>query len=280
MAIADTLTIVLEGEIALSQFASTIESFYELVTALSVEAGAPDLDWVLEDLQVSSMFATVRASKDPKAIKKVVDAYGEVGQALQSGRPIASSPRVQTAARKVVSIRDARVKSVRFETPFRESIVKVSPVEEIITAPVSPVVEMVPLKLSTAPASITKVSAPLVIAMPAAYGGVQGRVQALSSRGGLRFTVYDTLYDKAIGCYISEGKEELLRNIWGLLAVVEGMITRDPVTGRPLSIRQVVRITPLPDPSAKREYEAARGVIRPLDGVSPEEAIRRMRDAQ
>jgi hypothetical protein len=278
MSIADTLTIVLDGEIALSQFASTIDSFYELVTALSVEAGSPDLDWVLEDLQVSSMFATVRASTDPKSIKKVVDAYGEVGQALQSGRPIASSPRVQNAARRVVSISDARVKSVRFETSFRESIVKVTPTKEIIPAHFAPV-ETVPLELSPPPANITTVSAPLIIAMPAAFGGIQGRVQALSSRGGLRFTIYDTLYDKAIGCYIAEGQEELLRNIWGRLAVVEGMITRDPVTGRPLSIRQVVNITPLPDPYSKREYEEARGIVRPLVGISPEEAIRRMRDA-
>jgi hypothetical protein len=94
----------------------------------------------------------------------------------------------------------------------------------------------------------------------------------------LRFTVYDLLYDKAIGCYITEGKEELLRNTWGKLAVIEGLITRDPVNGRPLTIRQVSNIAILPDPCGGREYEEARGAVPLLTGISPEDSIRRLRD--
>jgi hypothetical protein len=120
---------------------------------------------------------------------------------------------------------------------------------------------------------------PRIIALAPSLGGIQGRVQSLSNRGGLRFTVYDLLYDRAVGCYVAEGKEELLRNIWGKLAVVEGMITRDPVNGRPLSIRQVSNITPIPDPSSAHEYTDARAAVPSLVGLSPEEAIRRIRDA-
>ena len=264
--LVDTLTIILDGEIPLREFARTIESFYELVKALSDEVGAPDLDWVLDDLQVSSAVATVRAPSDPQSAEKVVNAYAEVGHSLETGTPIISSPRVRSAAQKVISIQDARVRSVRFETPIREAIINVATALQVP-------------EVQTQIPEIVTASHALVVARQPALGGIQGRIQALSNRGGLRFTVYDLLYDKAIGCYIAEGKEELLRNNWGKLAIVEGVITRDPTTGRPLSIRQVSNITPLPDPSSGREYEDARGIVRPLAGLSPEEAIRRMRDA-
>ena len=229
---------------------------------------------VLDDLQVSSAFATVRAPRDSKSAKKVVEAYGEVGVALATNAPIRFSPRVRTAAQKVVSIEDARVKSVRFETPIREAIVNTA-IAQAIKTPVLLTIAKEEQKEEKATAHVG-----LSIAAPPSLGGIQGRIQALSNRGGLRFTVYDLLYDKAIGCYVDEGKEELLRNVWGRLAVVEGMITRDPTSGRPLSIRQVSNITPLPDPrSGAREYEEARAIVPSLGGLSPEEAIRRIRDA-
>lgn len=273
--IADTLTIVLDGEVPLGEFARTIESFYELVKALSEEVGTPGLDWVLDDLQVSSAFATIRAPGDSKSAKKVVEVYGEVGAALEKNEPIRFSPRVRSAARKVVSIEDARVKSVRFETPIREAIVKTTSVEAIEENQIPVVYAVAREEEGTPPLPSFSIAA------PPSLGGIQGRIQALSNRGGLRFTLYDLLYDKAIGCYVDEEKQELLRNVWGRLAVVEGMITRDPTSGRPLSIRQVSDITPLPDPrSGAREYEEARAIAPSLSGLTPEEAIRRMRDAQ
>jgi hypothetical protein len=273
--IADTLTIILDGEVPLEEFSRTITSFFELVKALSDEVGTPGLDWVLDDLQVSSAVATIRAPNDPQSAEKVVNAYAEVGHALETNTPMEFSPRVRSAARKVVSIRDARVRSVRFETSLREATVKTAPDRTVEQPPL----EMPVLVPATVPKQVP--SRPkIAVAAPPSLGGIHGRVQALSNRGGLRFTIYDLLYDKAIGCYIAEGKEELLRNIWGKLAVVEGMITRDPVSGRPLSIRQVTNITPLPDPRpGGREHEDARGAVPSLGGLSPEEAIRRVRDA-
>ncbi|MEO8053253.1 MAG: hypothetical protein ABI833_22865 [Acidobacteriota bacterium] len=280
--ITDTLTIVLDGEVPLAEFARTIESFYELVKALSDEVGTPDLDWVLDDLQVSSAFATIRAPHDPQSAERVINAYAEVGHALEVDGPMEFSPRVRSAARKVVSIRDPRVRSVRFETRLRDATVKISPSKPVELPPAEEAQIQVEQINVTGPIPVPRQVSPrptLSVALPPSLGGIQGRVQALSNRGGLRFTVYDLLYDKAIGCYIAEGKEELLRNIWGRLAVIEGMITRDPINGRPLSIRQVSDITMLPDPRGAREYEDARGAVTSLTGLSPEDAIRKVRDA-
>ena len=119
-----------------------------------------------------------------------------------------------------------------------------------------------------------KVSTPL-----SAFGAIEGRIETLSKRKGLRFVLYDTVHDRAVACYLREGQEELMRGGWGRRAIVEGLITRDAVTGLPASIRQVSHIEFLPETS-QGSYRNARGVIPfgPED-PSPEDLIRRLRDA-
>lgn len=275
----DTLTIIMEGEVPLGEFARTVSSFYELVRALSVEVGAPDLDWVLDDLQFSSAVATARASQNPESAAKVVSAYADVAHSLETGTPIGYSPRISSAAEKVISISDARVKALRFETPFREAVVRLR--HEGTVEPRKTIAEPTETGAEAAHPSLVSKRPVITTASPATLGGLQGRVQVLSNRGGLRFTIYDLLYDKAVSCYVAEGKEELLRDVWGKLAVVEGMITRDALTGRPLAIRHVSNITPLQDTQPKsRDYEDARGSFPRFVDTSPEDAIRRLRDAQ
>jgi hypothetical protein len=113
-----------------------------------------------------------------------------------------------------------------------------------------------------------------------AYGAIKGRIQTVTTRGSLRFTLYDIMHDKAVSGYFAEGKQDLIRDLWGHMVMVEGMVTRDPLSGRPLAIRQVRDIEPLPEPSLTFDYMDARGVAPSLNGLSPEEAIRRIRDAQ
>jgi hypothetical protein len=104
---------------------------------------------------------------------------------------------------------------------------------------------------------------------------VRGRVQTLSSRGRLRFTLYDALYDKAVSCYLAEGQEDIMRDAWGHVALVEGWVTRDPATDRPLSIRGIERVTLLPE-GDPHGYRRARGAV--LGRELPEAIIRRLRD--
>ena len=267
----DTVTLALDGDVPLEEFARTMASFAELVNALSEEVGAPGLDWVVDDLQVSSAVATVRSPSDPQAAQKVVSAYTAVGSALENHTPVKVSPRVRRAVNKVVSIQDKRVRAVRFETAVKDSLIPTSQG----TAPRLP---LAPRSKATT-ATTSPLPASGVITPSPSYGAIQGRIQTLSNRGALRFTVYDLLYDKAVGCYISEGKEELLRNVWGRLAFIEGFVTRDPINGRPLAVRQVRNISLVQDPPDAPNYEDARGVGPSLTKLSPEDAIRRVRDA-
>ena len=267
----DTITLALDGDVPLEEFARTMGRFAELVNALSEEVGSPGLDWVVDDLQVSSAHATARSSSDTQAAQKVVHAYTVVGSALENHTPVTVSRRVRRAANKLVSIQDKRVRAVRFETAEKDSVI--------------PTGQSEPPRLLSAPKSkaMTVMEGPsgalAVITTSPSFGAIQGRIQTLSNRGTLRFTVYDLLYDKAVGCYISEGREQLLRNVWGRLASIEGLVTRDPINGRPLAVREVRNISLVQGPPDAPNYEDARGAGPSLTKLSPEDAIRRVRDA-
>ena len=248
--------------------------FAELVNALSEEVGSPGLDWVVDDLQVSSAHATARPSSDTQAAQKVVHAYAVVGSALENRTPVTVSRRVRRAANKLVSIQDKRVRAVRFETAEKDSVIPTgqSETRRLLSAPKG--------KETTAMTVMEGPSGALaVITHSPSFGAIQGRIQTLSNRGTLRFTVYDLLYDKAVGCYISEGREQLLRNVWGRLASIEGLVTRDPINGRPLAVRQVRNISLVQGSPDAPNYEDARGAGPSLTKLSPEDAIRRVRDA-
>ena len=104
--------------------------------------------------------------------------------------------------------------------------------------------------------------APLV-----SLGAVEGRIQALSSRRGLRFTLYDIIEDRAVGCYLQPGEEGMMRELWGRRAIVEGEVRRDPQSGRPTKIRRVTAVEPVPEDPAPRSWrEVARGT-RPASGT-------------
>jgi hypothetical protein len=92
--------------------------------------------------------------------------------------------------------------------------------------------------------------------------------------------LYDNLEDKPVYCYLTEGQEELMRGAWRQRAFVVGKVTRDPLTGRPVNIRHITAAEVLRD-VPPGSYVHARGII-PFDpkGPSPEEIIRRFRDAR
>jgi hypothetical protein len=246
-----TITLALEGDVPLRLYAVAIERFAELVARLSEEV-APDtaIDWLIDDLQYGSAIATARGeAPEDDPVLRVVAAYATVGRALQNHEPVPYSSGVVQTATALTSILDGKVTSVRFETDQADAIIE------------SPV-------LAVAPA------APLV-----AYGAVEGHVDTLTRRRELRFTLFDTLFDHAVSCYLQEGQEEIMRGAWGKRCLVEGVVTRDGQSGRPLAIRQVRTVNILPE--LRRDgYLKARGIL-PWAPSSPlpEETIRRLRDA-
>jgi putative addiction module CopG family antidote len=111
-------------------------------------------------------------------------------------------------------------------------------------------------------------------------GVVTGRLQAISTRGSLRITVYDIVNDRAIRCLLSDAQRDQARELWDQIVEVEGIIKRDPASGDPISIRQVSRIALAQKENARERWMSAGGVLRRLAPDVPSEVlIRRLRDA-
>jgi hypothetical protein len=112
-----------------------------------------------------------------------------------------------------------------------------------------------------------------------AHGQVKGTVQTLTSRGGLRFTLYDAIFDKPISCYLDEGQEHIMRGAWGKKVVVSGSIGREPEQKRPVVVRHILKIDVLDD-TPPGDYRHARGALLYEEGnEKPEVIIRGIRDA-
>lgn len=247
----DTITLALNGEITIHHFANAISNFETLVQELSKELNvAEKVEWFVHDLQISSAIATIRGESDVlEQVERVVNAYASVGQALQVGKRPDFSEQVVKAAIAITSILDDKVTSIRFETADLDI----------------PILSHPDIAVS--------------IAIVKSYGAIEGRVQTLSNRKGLRFNLYDILHDRAVSCYLQEGKEDLMREVWGKRAIVEGEIARERLSGRPVSIRKIIAIRALSEVE-QGSYLEARGAARRKPGEPmPEEVIRRLRDA-
>ncbi len=245
----DLLTLALGGDVPLPIFATAIERFSQLVQALSAEISPEAIEWIIDDLQAGSALATVKGeSDDQDKVARVVSAYGSVGKALEAGRAIPYSDRIARAALSITGILNGKVTSVRFETEEEDATI------------------------FSASIAVTHLKPML------AYGAVEGKVQTLSNRGTLRFIAYDRLFDRAVSCYLDRERQELMRNAWGHVAIIEGMITRDPLSGRPVLVRDITNVTIVDE--RKGDYTAARGAVPFVTGMPlPEDAIRRLRDA-
>lgn len=246
----DTVTLALHGEVSLARFAEAIGHFDRLVNALANEHKATGIRWIVADLEVSSALATARAvgtnGYDPEQVEPVVRDYLAVGRALAASEPLQFSRIVDKEARALTRLVGEEVTAVRFETAEADAEIRVA--------------------AATLPD----------VVIPTAYGAVEGRVQTLTSRAGLRFTLYDTLYDRAVSCYLAEGYEEIMRDAWGHRAVVDGLVARDMESGRPLAVRRVTSVELLGE-FPPGEYRKLRGIAP--SSIRAEEAIRRLRDA-
>ncbi len=250
----DTVTIELQGAVTLARFRDAVDRFTDLVEGLAGELNASGLRWELDDLQVGSATATARGVPANGAshadLDRVVRSYLEVGEALASRTTVPFAAQVRKSASELCALIGDGVTAVRFETAEADALVR-----EGSTSHGPPDAEPV-----------------------AAYGAVIGRVQALTSRGRLRFTLYDTLSDRAVSCYLAEGSEDQAREIWDKLAQVEGWISRDPDSGRPLSVRGITTVELL-DEADVQGYRRARGALPRGTAPRAEERIRRLRDA-
>ena len=241
-----------DGDISLEDFARAIVRFRGIVDALQAEI-SPNarIDWLIEDLQHGSAIATVRGmSPTVEAIEPIGAAFLVVGRALAEGRPVPYSPRVAKEALGLTKLLGGTITSIRFETAEADATV------------------------------VDGLSHEQLLPFSTAYGAVEGRVQTLTSRDSLRFTLYDSVHDRAVACYLDEGHQNIMRNAWDRRAIIEGRVTRERQTGRPLVVRNIRRISLLDDVVPGMAIRAARGLAPTAPGQrTATEVVRWLRDA-
>lgn len=251
----DTLTFAIDGDVALEKLEHTVVQLRNLIVALTKELAAhPDsIKWVVDDLQSGSALLTIMGTSEYEdEVDQIVGAYYSVGSGLSENRTLPYSEEVLRPARALTDLLDDDITSIRFETADDDVII-----HERVLPPTNQESR----------------------GRDRAFGAVSGRIQTISSRQRLRFTLYDFLHDKGVSCYLAEGEDDLIRDMWGHAASVEGEVSRDPVSGRPVAVRAIRSITRMKE-SEPGSFRRARGALPRSPGDPlPEEAIRRIRDA-
>jgi len=246
----NTLTLALEGEIGLQEFASAFSNLSLLINQLSKEVDKDaQIDWLVEELYAGSAVATFRGDyPDGLIVENVIDAYEKVGDALAAGKEIPFSEIIRRHATALTNILDNKVTALRFETSNHDYLIS-GKVQGGKTEPIK-----------------------------YTYGTVKGTIETLTKRKQLSFTLWDSLFDKPVHCYFKEGDEDNMRFYWGKKAVVSGKVGRQPETGKPIVVREIkyVRVIEEVEPGS---YRNARGSLSwGKSGETPEEMIRRLRD--
>jgi hypothetical protein len=251
----DTISLTLDAEdVSFDKFAAVVQRFHRLVTEVS--AGVDPMRgiaWDIDALEKGSATVSIRGrSSEAARVEQAVAQVEGVASALQIHAPLeGSSDSVIMAAQALIDAIDAELPELRVQTADADYVLRAG-------TPLPEPEGVIPLRHKTA------------------YGAVEGRIQTLSSRGSLRFTLYDTLHDRAVTCYLRSDQRELVEGLWGHLAIVEGKVHRDQQTGRPLAVRTITSVHALPEPDPTR-WRRARGAS--VGGtMSPEAAVRKVRD--
>ena len=186
----NTATLVLDGTIPARQYNEAIEHFDGLLVALTDEiSNGAGIDWLVDGLEYTqsepypSAITTVRGeAPNLEPIERVVRRYSVVGKALASHAQIPFGETVRKNAEGLTSVLNGKIVAIRFETREEEWTVS----KRIQPGP--------PFRAV------------------ASYGAIEGQIETLSKRKGLRFTLYDALNDRAVSCYLENGNEDRLRD--------------------------------------------------------------------
>ena|ERR1700741_194554 len=257
---SNTVTLVLDGrEVSLDAFAEAVTRFRAVVEGLTREEASGDrVVWMIDNLDTSSAVIGARGIGEEVVVEAVVRRYDRLGASLQRGSIGDVPPQIREAAAALADLVDrGGVESIRFHSENTDAVVTAASHAALAQQRPLQFLPRVPYE---------------------AYGAVEGRVQTLSSRNQYRFTLYDTIHDKAVSCYLLPSDEDVMRDSWGHLALVEGIVRRDGETGRPLTVRQVQRVVLIPE-GERGAWRAARGVSPATGDRLPEDAIRALRDA-
>ena len=230
----DVVTLRLDGEVPFPDFATAINALDGLLKSLSSEitGSSGTVQWKIVELSASSAVTTIRGTADdPADVPPILTAYSIIGQALQDHSEIPYSEDICRRANSIASLINGEITAIHFTTPRARHIVREPPrvQEEAVAVD--------------------------------AFGAIEGRIRTLSDRQKLQFTLYDSLFDSAVTCFLSPDKADDARRLWRKRVIVEGLVRRDPNTGIPTQIREICAIHEMPS-AALGSYRAARGALR------------------
>lgn len=247
----NTLTLKLQGSVPLAEFAEAMGHFSALVEALTDDVGGTtDVEWEISKLEAGSATAVIIGrSPYEDVIEKVVQAYEIIGSAIKGNKPIPYSENIAKEARSITGLLNGKITAVEFVT------------DEMISTIDKPFIYDEPLQREYS------------------FGSISGTVETLSKRGKMRFVLYDSMFDRAVTCYLKHGQEQFMLDAWDKRVFVAGQVYREPLTGRPTDVREINYIQVLPE--NQTDFMSLAGIIPWSSGdENPEEAIRRLRDAE
>lgn len=244
------MTFRIDGEVTISKLADAFSRFEKILDHLDDDEDVR-IRWVLADLSYSSAVITARAvaldEPSEAFVPRVISSF--TSAAREALDPTANDRPLLRAVRDLAQIAD-EANPVVLETEADDVV---------FTSPIGPGSNR------DEAASTTQ-----------SLGTVRGRVETLSHRGRLRFVIYELLNDKAVSCYLAPHHESIMRDAWGQVADVTGVVTRNAATGQPITVRQVTQVDLVPEGNPL-DYRRARGLFY---AAEPAEAIiRRIRDA-
>lgn len=245
------IMIAYEGIVHLAEFESLVTNFKSLVNNLSREvANTSNIEWEIAELNAGSAFLTVEGHHpDEDKVPTVVNAWARMGSSLQRGESIPYSDAIKESVDGLLQPLNGKVSAARWGT-------------------------------ANADYKITK--SQIVRQLPSArtaytLGTVKGRVQTITTRNKLQFTLFDHLSNNAVHCQLDPLMKEEIRKYWDEEVLVAGQVERNLRTGLAKSIRQVTTIERAPkvDPEA---YKKTRGLLAWMGDEPAEKLIRRVRD--
>lgn len=247
----DEVRLRVGGEVTVELLSAALTAFTAALSAAEASHDAR-IRWVVADLDYGSAVALVRAVPDDDRSEKLV--------------PQVCLSLVETGRSVAAGVADAAWPMTRHLTKLQQLADEEQPVTiECASAAVEFALGSSAERASTETDRYKSL------------GTVRGRVEMLSHRRGLHFSLYDLVDDAAVTCYPTSDMEAVMRNVWGRLADVTGTVRRDPATDRPRSIRDIISVDVVEEGSSTA-YRTARGVLTTREPA--EVLVRRMRDDQ
>jgi hypothetical protein len=259
-----TFAITLDGTVSLDRWTGVLSAWNKSLDLLAKDLGPRHLlSMRIAGLTFGSAITEVAADfDDPQIADAFTREHDRFSRALRDGNIIDFPPPLQRSGKQLLKA------------------AKLDSADEIIMSSDS---GDVVIGLASSSTMVTMV-APVATGSDAvtAHGGVVGVLQSISSRGSLRAVVFDEINDKAVRCLISPEQHDEVGALWDQLVEVRGLVSRDPHTGRPLSVREVKSIRGVEKHFGEADENAwlrARGVLKnAYPGLSSVDLIRMVRD--